>query len=44
MNDADLTRQLKARAVELGFDRVGVAAARTPSGYCADLGSIMRPR
>jgi epoxyqueuosine reductase len=31
--DRDLTRRLKARAVELGFDRVGVADARTPPDY-----------
>jgi epoxyqueuosine reductase len=33
MSDADLTRRLKAKAIELGFDRVGVAEARTPPNY-----------
>ncbi|APW59131.1 tRNA epoxyqueuosine(34) reductase QueG [Paludisphaera borealis] len=33
MSEADLTRRLKAKAVELGFDRVGVAGARTPPDY-----------
>ena len=33
MSDAGLTRLLKARAIELGFDRVGVAGARTPPDY-----------
>jgi len=33
MTDPDLTRRLKAKAVELGFDRVGVADARTPPDY-----------
>ena len=31
--DRDLTRRLKAKAVELGFDRVGVAGAQTPPDY-----------
>ena len=31
--DRDVTRRLKAKAVELGFDRVGVADAQTPPDY-----------
>jgi epoxyqueuosine reductase len=33
MSDAGLARLLKARAIELGFDRVGIAGARTPPDY-----------
>lgn len=33
MSDRDLTTKLKAKARELGFDRVGVADAQTPPGY-----------
>ncbi len=33
MSERDLTRRLKAKALELGFDRVGVADAQSPPDY-----------